>query len=121
METGDAHKVGVQKVDQKELRVQYIERAAGGGHVFGIDLCGKAVEMVHGIDKILYGLEGAAAVPAEEKAQNAYPEGRKILVNIDPPGDEGDLFVQGMIHRGNGDAARKEGCPVLQKEKVAKN
>ncbi|GHV73304.1 hypothetical protein AGMMS49940_06060 [Spirochaetia bacterium] len=98
-----------------------VEGAAGGGHVFGIDLRSKTVDTVHGIDKVLCRLDGAAAVPAEKKAQDAYPEGGKIMVYIDPPGVERDCCVQGMIHLAHGNAPRQQGRPVLQEEEVAED
>jgi hypothetical protein len=121
VETGDTHKVGVREVDQEKPGAGYIVRPFSGGHVFGIDLRGKTVEPVHGIKEIFYGTKGAAAVPFKKKAENTYPKGDKVEVNIDPPGDKGDQGVQGMIHRSNGDTAGKKDGLILQKEKIGKN
>jgi hypothetical protein len=113
--------MGVHEVDQEKPGTGYIVRPLSGGHIFGIDLRGKTIEPVHGIKKILYGIKGAAAVPFKKKAENTYPKGDKVEVHIDPPGDKGDHFVQGMIHQSNGDTARKKDGLILEKEKIGKN
>jgi hypothetical protein len=121
VEAGDTHKVGVREVYQEKPGTGYIVGPFSGGHIFGIDLRGKTVESVHGIEKIFYGPKGAAAVLFKKKAENAYPKGDKVEVNIDPSGDKGDQFVQGMIHRSNGDTAGKKDGFILKKEKIGKN
>jgi hypothetical protein len=118
MEAGDAHKVGVYQVNKQESGSGQIPGAAGSGKMFGVYLRGKTVEPPHAFKEIPDRFQGLPAVPFQEEAQHTHPESDKIQVYRDLPGSKGYVYVQGMIHLGHRDAARKQGGFILKKEEV---
>jgi hypothetical protein len=121
MEAGNTHEVGINQMDQQKPGPLDIKGPLGGGKIFPVNLPGKGVEGPHGFKKMLYVFVGPAAVYPEQKTKGPDPEGRKIQVHADPGGEKGNFAVQRVIHRGNGDSPRKQGGPVLAKEKIPKD
>jgi hypothetical protein len=121
MEAGDTHEMGINQVDQEKPGPLDVKGPLGGGKIFPVNFCGKGVEGPHGFKKVLRLFIGPAAVYPELETDGPDPEGGKIQVYADPGGEEGDFFVQFVVHRRHGDSSRQQGGPVLAKEKIAKN
>jgi hypothetical protein len=121
MQAGNAHKMRIHHVYQKETRAGYIKRPLCCGKVLFINAGGKGIETSHRSDKIIHGRQRSAAVTAEKKRNRPYPEINKVKVNRNPRGDKGNLFIKRMIYFCYGYSSGQEGGAELAIEKIVKN
>jgi hypothetical protein len=117
MEAGDAHKMGVEQVNNPEAEFP-APGPAGGGKVVLIDPHGGGVQFRDGINKIRRQGCALLSVTGTEKSRDADPERDKIQVDPDKAGIKGDPFIQFMLRPGYGYSAGKEGGTELKEEKI---
>jgi hypothetical protein len=121
MKTGNAHKMGVRRVDKDKTGPGKVTGPGGGGKISGINLRRKAVELCYGSDKPLHRFVGPPAKGTEEKTGASDPEGHKVKINGDPPWTKRYFAVQRVIHLANRNPPRQNRRLILKEKKIVKN
>jgi hypothetical protein len=108
-------------MDKEKPGPAYVKGTSGGGKVFFINFYGKKIKVFYGSDEYFCLPKALAAVDPEQKADNPEPKTYKIQIHGNPGRGKGDLFIQGMVHPGNGNAPRQKSGPELEEKETVQN